>query len=94
MYRTIARLGGVLLMLLGTLVLLGWFWNVGWLTTVLPGRIAMKPNTAIGFLFLGLALFLLTRLQQDSQHPTLVCRLRDGSYSRGPAYIVRVSFPR
>src|SRR5579862_7007885 len=60
-YRTIARLGSVLLLLLGALVLLGWLWNVGLLTTVLPGRISMKPNTAIGFLFLGLALFLLTR---------------------------------
>ena len=63
-YRTIARLGAVLLILLGTLVLLGWFWDVGWLTTVLPGRIAMKPNTAVGFLFLGLALFLSTRSNQ------------------------------
>ena len=60
-YRTIARLGAILLMLLGSLVLLGWLWNVGFLTTILPGRITMKPNTAIGFLFLGLALFLLTQ---------------------------------
>ena len=60
-YRKIARLGGMLLMLLGVLVLLGWLLNVGLLTTVLPGRITMKPNTAIGFLFLGVALFLLTR---------------------------------
>jgi signal transduction histidine kinase/ActR/RegA family two-component response regulator len=60
-YRNIARVGSVILLLLGVLVLLGWFWNVGLLTTVLPGRITMKPNTAIGFLFLGIALFLLTR---------------------------------
>ena len=67
-YRTIARLGAVLLMLLGSLVLLGWLWNVGFLTTVLPGRIAMKPNTAIGFLFLGLALFLPTRPNKTRSH--------------------------
>ncbi|MGH9544524.1 MAG: ATP-binding protein [Terriglobales bacterium] len=60
-YRTIARWGGVLLFLLGASVLLGWLWHVGWLTRVLPGRVTMKPNTAIGFLFLGMALFLLTR---------------------------------
>jgi len=59
-YRTIARLGGVLLLLLGALVLLGWLWNIELLTTVLPGRVTMKPNTALGFLFLGLALFGLT----------------------------------
>ena len=63
-YRTIARLGALLLVLLGSLVLLGWLWNVGFLTTVLPGRITMKPNTAIGFLLLGVALFLLTRSSQ------------------------------
>lgn len=63
-YRTIARLGALLLVLLGSLVLLGWLWNVGFLTTVLPGRITMKPNTAIGFLLLGAALFLLTRSRQ------------------------------
>ncbi|MGH9553673.1 MAG: histidine kinase dimerization/phospho-acceptor domain-containing protein, partial [Terriglobales bacterium] len=60
-YRTIARLGAILLMLLGSLVLLGWLWDVGLFTSVLPGRITMKPNTAIGFLFLGAALFLLTQ---------------------------------
>jgi len=42
------------------LVLLGWLWKIESLTTFLPGPITMKPNTAIGFVFLGLALFLLT----------------------------------
>ncbi len=59
-YRTIARVGGGLLVLLGILVMLGWISNIAVLTTVLPGRIAMKPNTAAGFLFLGAALVLLT----------------------------------
>jgi len=63
-YRTIARCCGVLLALLGILVLLGWLWNIAALTTVVPGRITMKPNTAIGFLFLGVSLFLSTRSQQ------------------------------
>jgi signal transduction histidine kinase/ActR/RegA family two-component response regulator len=40
--------------------LLGWLWKIEPLTTFLPGPITMKPNTAIGFVFLGLALFLLT----------------------------------
>ena len=59
-YRTIARLGSVVLLLLGVLVLLGWLWKIESLTAFLSGSITMKPNTAIGFLFLGLALFLLT----------------------------------
>jgi signal transduction histidine kinase/ActR/RegA family two-component response regulator len=63
-YRKIARCGGALLVLLGVLVLLGWLWNVGVLTTVLPGRITMKPNTAIGFVFLGVSIFLSTQSKQ------------------------------
>jgi signal transduction histidine kinase/ActR/RegA family two-component response regulator len=59
-YRTIARVGGVVLLLLGVLVLLGWLWKIELFTTFVSDRITMKPNTAIGFLFLGLALFLLT----------------------------------
>ncbi len=59
-YRTIARVGGAVLLLLGVLVLLGWLWKIELFTTFVSDRITMKPNTAIGFLFLGLALFLLT----------------------------------
>jgi len=59
-YRVAARTGGVVLLTLGALVLLGWLWKIESLTTFLPGPITMKPNTAIGFVFLGLALFLLT----------------------------------
>ena len=60
MYRVAARTGGVVLLTLGALVLLGWLWKIESLTTFLPGPITMKANTAIGFVFLGLALFLLT----------------------------------
>jgi len=59
-YRVAARTGGVVLLTLGAVVLLGWLWKIESLTTFLPGPITMKPNTAIGFVFLGLALFLLT----------------------------------
>ena len=64
-HRITARLSALLLVLLGTLVLLGWLWNVEFLITVLPARFTMKPNTAIGFLFLGLALVMLTRSRQS-----------------------------
>src|SRR6478672_2888446 len=57
-YRTIARVGSVLLLLLGAMALFGGLWDVGAFTTALPGSIAMKPSLAIGCLFLGLALSL------------------------------------
>ena len=59
-YRTIARVGGVVLLALGVLVLLGWLWKIELFTTFLSGRITMKPNTAVGFVFLGIALFVQT----------------------------------
>ena len=82
-YRTIARVGSVVLLLLGVLVLLGWLWKIELFTTFVSGRITMKPNTAIGFLFLGLALFLLTSDSNKSQSPTRLRRFRIGSHPRG-----------
>ncbi|MGB8582579.1 MAG: ATP-binding protein [Candidatus Sulfotelmatobacter sp.] len=66
-FVTSARLGGHALIALGLSVLVGWAANVGPLMTVLPGRIAMKPNAAIGFLFAGVALVLLTRVSNTRQ---------------------------
>ena len=71
-YRKVARLGSVLLLLLGILVLLGWSLNIALLTGFLPGGMAMKPNTAVAFLFLGTALFLLT-LTRKTRSTQLCC---------------------
>lgn len=40
---------------LGCVVLLGWLLRVPTLVTVIPGAVAMQPNTAIGFVLVGLA---------------------------------------
>jgi signal transduction histidine kinase/ActR/RegA family two-component response regulator len=71
-YRTIARGGGAVLLVLGVLVLLGWLWKIELFTTFLSGRITMNPNTAIGFLFLGFALFLSTQ-SSKSRNTQLWC---------------------
>ena len=46
---------------LGLLVMVGWMTNSAFLLSVLPGKISMKPNTALGFLAVGLAIWFLTR---------------------------------
>jgi len=60
-YRSSARLGACALVALGLCVLIGWARGIAVLITVLPGRISMKPNTAIGFLCAGIALLYLTK---------------------------------
>jgi len=42
-------------------VLVGWLGNIAGLKSVLPGMVAMKANTAVGFILAGLALALLHR---------------------------------
>src|SRR6476660_700786 len=51
-----ARSAGFIAVLVGVVVVLGWLLDVDALTRSLPGSAAMKPNTALGFIVLGLAL--------------------------------------
>ena len=60
-FRTIARAGATFLILLGATVLSGWFFDLAFLKSVLPGQIIMKANTAVGFICSGFALNLLLR---------------------------------
>src|SRR5437588_1263670 len=53
------RIAGSLLVALGVSVLVGWVANIGVLMSVLPGYIAMKPDTAICFLCAGVCIVLL-----------------------------------
>ncbi len=64
-----AHVGGYASIALGFFVLMGWAAHIGPLMTVLPGWIAMKPNTAIAFLSAGIALVLLAR-------PTVSAKIR------------------
>jgi len=49
---------GIIVICGGTVVLTGWLTGIGVMTSFLPGWLAMKVNTAIGFLLSGLALVL------------------------------------
>ena len=60
-FLTTSRWGAYALIVLGMSVFVGWFTGIGALLTVLPGRITMKPNTALGFICGGISLALLTR---------------------------------
>lgn len=66
-YGQAARVGGYALIVLGLLVLLGWLANLELLMTVLPGRIRMKANTAIGFPFAGIATVFLAQAHRTQK---------------------------
>ena len=49
---------GVLALVVGALVLVGWAFNINALKSILPEWVAMKPNTAVAFLLSGIAVLL------------------------------------
>ena len=57
----IARASSVFAIGIGLAVLIGWSLDLRLLMTVLPGCVAMKPNTAVAFCASGLSLFLFLR---------------------------------
>jgi signal transduction histidine kinase/DNA-binding response OmpR family regulator len=59
--RAVARTASVLGFAGGGAVLLGWQLDVPTLTRILPGRVAMNPLTALGFMLAAVALWLSVR---------------------------------
>jgi len=51
-----ARVSGFLLILMGVCVLAGWFGKSVILVAIVPGYAPMQPNTAVAFIFCGIAL--------------------------------------
>lgn len=68
-FLTSARWGAYALIALGMSVFVGWFTGIRVLMTVLPGRITMKPNAALGFFCAGIALVLLTHPRARRTRP-------------------------
>jgi two-component system, sensor histidine kinase and response regulator len=54
--QRVPRVAGLISMVLGCSVLVGWVLHVEGLQTLLPGLSSMKSNTAVGFVLLGIAL--------------------------------------
>ena len=54
--QSFSRNIGVFVILIGAAVILGWMFHIDLLKSVLPDSVAMKVNTALGFIFSGISL--------------------------------------
>ncbi len=62
-----ARVGAVIVALIGAAVMIGWLADIAFLKSVLPGLATMKFNTACALLMAGVALWLLQSSSAGSQ---------------------------
>src|ERR1043165_1924784 len=58
---TSSRMVAALVVTLGSAVLVGWLADIAALKSILPGLATMKPNTALAFIFAGIALWCLSK---------------------------------
>jgi len=80
---SLAGIGLVFLVLVAVLVLTGWFLDITALKTLLPGLVTMKANTAVGFIFAGLSLWLLQQQPVDSRRRQSALVLALGVFALG-----------
>ncbi len=72
--RSLSRALLRLVLLIGGLALVGWQLDVDALKSVLPGRVAMNPFTALGFLLAAASLWLLEAEREGSQRRVWLSR--------------------
>ncbi len=55
-YHTFSQRAGIVVIGVGVAALLGWGFDIAVLKSILPGRVTLKPNTALGLIATGVAL--------------------------------------
>ena len=73
--QLLTAIGGALTLAVGTMVLVGWARDQSALKSILPGWPSVKPNTALAFLLIGLALLFSSGLPSPGFRRPLAARL-------------------
>ncbi|WP_318731950.1 MULTISPECIES: sensor histidine kinase [unclassified Roseofilum] len=55
--QKVSKRSAIAVFWIGLIVIIGWFFDIGFLKSVLPGLVTMKANTAFCFLFSGISLW-------------------------------------
>lgn len=71
--RAYARIASILVMVVGSIVLMGWILDIPALKSILPIWVTMKANTAIAFILAGLSLWSLQRSRTPPQPLARLC---------------------
>src|SRR5689334_19454160 len=58
-FQATTRYLGLIVLVVGCVVLVGWIFNVTAFKRILPGLVEMKANTALGFMAAGTAVFMI-----------------------------------
>ena len=66
-FKSFSEYASISIILVGIVVIIGWILNIQSLKRISPGFASMKPNTAISFILIGIALYLLQDKRANSR---------------------------
>ncbi len=75
LFKSVSEILSICIFLSGSVVLIGWIFDIPVLKSISPDFVAMKANTAVCFVFIGLSLWLSQTKRQGNQTAREIARL-------------------